>query len=223
LAEKWAHNHLVAPDQGHRDASHAWLPHRGRDLSASTRTRAPSRSEASCELLAPAAAGVARTTSSAPGGSRSSRARMRCRSRRRIALRVTAPPTDRATTKPTRLGSRTATGTIFRWTTIDGRTALRPRRTAIAKSRRRLSRFSAGSTAQFSGGQASAALGPAGGDDRAAGPSAHAQPEAVCPRAATVVRLKCALAHVMLSGCRAVHRGVHRGQSRAAATPGRPR
>jgi len=87
---------------------------------------------------------------------------MRWRSRRRTTLRVTAPPTDRATTKPTRLGSRfrppeappsppsppSPPGCAQRWTTMDGRPARRPRRTAVAKSRRRLSRFPAGSTAR---------------------------------------------------------------------------
>ena len=68
-----------------------------------------------------------------------------------------------------------------------------------------------------SGGEPGATLGPAGRDDRPAGPRAHAQPEAVCPRATTVVRLKGALAHVRLSGCRAVHRV----RDRSAAAAGR--
>jgi hypothetical protein len=45
---------------------------------------------------------------------------------------------------------------------------------------------------------AGAALAPPGGQDRAPGPGAHAQPEAVLLVAATVVRLICTLAHSRL-------------------------
>jgi hypothetical protein len=72
-----------------------------------------------------------------------------------------------------------------------------PDRTTDAKSLERRIRFTDGSTAQdgASGGKLAAALTTTGRDDRAAGPSAHAQPESVrlCP--AAVVRLKGALAH----------------------------
>jgi hypothetical protein len=40
-----------------------------------------------------------------------------------------------------------------------------------------------------------AALAPAGGEDGASGPGAHAQPETMRPRAAPIVRLERALTH----------------------------
>ena len=86
---------------------------------------------------------------------------------------------------------------LNRWTTKWGRPALRPRRTAIAKSSRRLSRLSAGSTERSanSGGQLRATLAATGSKDGATGTGAHAQPEPVGLRPATVVRLEGALAH----------------------------
>jgi len=67
----------------------------------SKRSSARSSSAASCSCRANAAGGLARITSRLPLGSRSSRSRIRCRSRRLTLLRTTAPPTARLTTKPT--------------------------------------------------------------------------------------------------------------------------
>src|SRR4029450_6282505 len=73
-----------------------------------------------------------------------------------------------------------------------GRPARRPDRTTAVNSGRRRRRACAGST---SGGELGATLGPATGEDGAAGPGAHPQPEAVGLGPATVVRLERALAH----------------------------
>lgn len=86
---------------------------------------------------------------------------MRCRRRRFTRLRTTAPPTALLTTKPARAGEGTSpascgSGRRNRWTTSSGRPALRPRRTAVAKSSRRLSRCSVGSTSWTCGQAAQA-------------------------------------------------------------------
>ncbi len=135
---------------------------------------------------------------------------MRWRSLRFTRLRTTAPPTALLTTKPARAGGALppdACGSLSplvrplrKCTTRSGRPALRPRRTAAAKSSRRLSRCSVGSTSWTlrsgcSGRQAGATLAAAGRENRAAGTGAHTQPEAVGLRAAAVVRLEGALAH----------------------------
>ncbi len=81
----------------------------------------------------------------------------------------------------------------------------RRRRTTAPNSRELWSRFCAGSTGGLrtaeSGGEGIASLAATSGDDRAAGPSAHAQPESVYTRPAAVVRLKrpLALGHGRLS------------------------
>lgn len=124
---------------------------------------------------------------------------------------MTAPPTALLTTKPARAGGTgppASCGSVRRepavprkrCTTRSGRPALRPRRTAVAKSSRRLSRCSEGSTSwtcgqAASGRQAGAALGAAVRDDRATGTRPHPQPETVGLGAAAVVRLEGALAH----------------------------
>jgi hypothetical protein len=91
---------------------------------------------------------------------------MRCLSRRCTRLRTTAFPTALLTTKPARAGEETSPAACGseelsplrarRWTTRRGRPARRPRRTAAAKSSRRLSRFSEGSTS-WTGGQSAQA------------------------------------------------------------------
>lgn len=153
--------------------------------------------------------GVARTgqrsyDNKATGGSSASRSRTRWRSLRFTAVRTTAPPTALLTTKPARGGGTVSPVTcgsispLRRWTTSSGRPARRPRRTAVAKSSRRLSRFSVGSTSwtcKRSGGQAAAALATAVCENRAAGTGTHAQTEAVGLGATAVVRLEGALAH----------------------------
>jgi hypothetical protein len=118
----------------------------------SNRRSAPSRSSPSAELLAPADAGSARTTTRAPAGSAVNRDRIRCRNRRCTRCRVTDPPTVRPTTKPT-LGSTSgevsAAPGRAKCTTTEPQVARRPRRTAVAKSSRRVSRAPAGSTARY--------------------------------------------------------------------------
>ena len=110
----------------------------------STRDSAESTSRPSSALEAAAAWGSARTTTSAPAGIRSSRARRRCRSRRCTRCRTTAPPTARLTTKPTRASSRPPGRA--KCTTRVPRATRCPRRTAVTKSSRRVSRAAAGST-----------------------------------------------------------------------------
>jgi hypothetical protein len=118
----------------------------------SNRRSAPSRSSPSAELLAPADAGSARTTTRAPAGSAVNRDRIRCRNRRCTRCRVTEPPTVRPTTKPTlgpASGEVSATPGRARCTTTEPQVARRPRRTAVAKSSRRVSRAPAGSTVRY--------------------------------------------------------------------------
>jgi len=166
----------------------------------STRDSAESTSGPSSALEAAAAWGSARTTTSAPAGIRSSRARRRCRSRRCTRCRTTAPPTARLTTKPTRASSR-APGRA-KCTTRVPRATRCPRRTAVTKSSRRVSRAAAGSTGAVrfaSGRQFGTAPATACGDDGAAGTGTHAQPKPMGPRPATIVRLERALA--LAHGC----------------------
>ena len=68
----------------------------------SKRSNATSSSAARRSHRADAAGGLARTTSRLPLGRRSRRSRIRCLSRRLTLFRITAPPTARLTTKPTR-------------------------------------------------------------------------------------------------------------------------
>jgi hypothetical protein len=185
-----------------------------------SRRNAPSRSAPSTALLALADAGSARTTTSAPAGRLANRCRMRCRNRRCTRCRTTEPPTARATTKPT-WGGPVSGGPVSdgtgpapahaKCTTRQPHADRRPRRTAVAKSSRRVSRLAAGSNARCppkanvpnanaSGRQLSAALAAPSREDGPPGAGAHAQPEPVGPRPATVVRLErtFALGH----GCR---------------------
>jgi hypothetical protein len=177
-----------------------------------SRRNAPSRSSPSAALLAPADAGSARTTTSAPAGRVANRRRMRCRSRRCTRCRTTEPPTVRPTTKPTfepiSVGDWTASTALARarCTTTEPQAARRPRCTAAAKSLRRVSRVAAESKARYppnanaSGRQLSATLAAPGREDGSPGAGAHTQPEPVGPRAATVIRLERTLA--LGHGCR---------------------
>jgi hypothetical protein len=193
------------------------------------RSSATSSSAASCSLRADAACGLARTTSRLPRGSECRRWRIRCLNRRLTRFLTTAPPTALLTTKPTR-GGPWGSPRLLRWATRVGRPARFPPRIALANSSPWRMRESDGSTngpafrrtrarvrlspaGQFrrarkprtgrsalSGGQLRAALAAAGGEDRTAGPRAHAQPEAVGLRATTVVRLESTLAHEWAPG-----------------------
>ncbi len=124
------------------------------------RRNAPSRSSPRAALLAPAAAGSARTTTSDPAGRFANRDRMRCRNRRCTRCRTTDPPTVRPTTNPT-FGRLTGGGASLaparaRCTTTEPRAARRPRRTPVAKSSRRVSRLAAGSNARYPAGESQA-------------------------------------------------------------------
>ncbi len=72
------------------------------------------------------------------------RSRTRWRSRLFTRLRVTAGPTDRATTKPIRRSW--SPSTRARWTTRSGPPARRPRRTAVANPAASVRRWPRGST-----------------------------------------------------------------------------
>jgi len=72
------------------------------------------------------------------------RSRTRWRSRLFTRLRVTAGPTDRATTKPIRRSC--SPSTRARWTTRSGPPARRPRRTAVANPAASVRRWPRGST-----------------------------------------------------------------------------
>ena len=115
---------------------------------------------------AAAAAGSARTTSTAEPGSDARCSRTRCRSRRCTRLRVTALPTALLTTKPTRgLGRRRLglAGGRPGWATP----ARRPDRTARRKDSPSVSRCAAGSTAVRPAGEPGlrrrGSCGPCGG------------------------------------------------------------
>jgi hypothetical protein len=121
------------------------------------RRSAASRSAPRAALLASAAAGNARTTTSAPGGKSDNRDRIRCRSRRCTRWRTTEPPTGRPTTNPT-FGppffglfgppvepAPDGESAQARCTTMEPQAARRPRRTAVAKSSRRVNRVAADS------------------------------------------------------------------------------
>ena len=72
------------------------------------------------------------------------RSRTRWRSRLFTRLRVTAGPTDRATTKPIRRSC--SPSTRARWTTSSGPPARRPRRTTVANPAASVRRWPRGST-----------------------------------------------------------------------------
>lgn len=115
-------------------------------------------------------------------------------------------PTALLTTKPARVEGSISPGScgsvaplVRRWTTRSGRPARRPRRTALAKSSRRLSRLSGDSTTSRSArqlrGEFGAALATTVREDGAAGTGTHPETEAVGLGTTAVVRLEGALAH----------------------------
>jgi hypothetical protein len=133
-------------------------PARGVVAAAPVRCHARARSDvtarssaasSSCASAAPdkvAAGGRTRSTTRADDGRPSSLAAIRWRSRRRTLLRVTALPTARLTTKPTRgaavgasssgLSGLSSGGATSRCTTRDGRAPRRPYRTTAVISGR---------------------------------------------------------------------------------------
>ena len=160
---------------------------RGRSASAAPRTRRRR------------AAGSTRTTTSVPGASRLSSARMRWRSRRRTLLRVTAGPTARDTTKPALGEDAWPDGAVRQ---VHDQSAAAGSPTApddggevVGPPQALVCREHGQPRLDGSGREAIAPLGAPRGDDGAAGPGAHAQPEAVGLRAPAVVRLERALAH----------------------------
>ncbi len=159
-----------------------------RDAAASAASRSRPRSA----LLAPDAAGSARTTREVPAGKSAKRSDVRARRRRLTEFRSTAGPTAFGTTKPTVVDFVGEPGA--RWTTTRRDEPRRPLWTVAVKSACRLIRCRAGSTAG-SGGELGTALAPARRDDGATRTRPHAQTEAVRLRPAPVVRLKGPLAH----------------------------
>lgn len=111
----------------------------------SKRSSATSSSAARRSNRADAAGGLARTTSRLPRGRRWRRSRIRCRSRRFTRFLVTAPPTARLTTNPTR-GGVSSSSRLFMCTTRVRRPARSPRRIATAKSSPRRIRDPDGNT-----------------------------------------------------------------------------
>ncbi len=154
--EQRADKPAVPRDQCQKDSAR-------HDARRSARVSAESRSRASSDDVASAAAGKARTTSRAPPGSAASRSRTTCRSCRLTRFRVTASPTARPTTKPAR-GSAPASSELglctSRWTMRRARPTRRPFRTAAAKSGRRRSRDGAGNTSESASDQADSAWRP---------------------------------------------------------------
>lgn len=190
-------------------------------LGPNARSKAESSSRAISSTDESAADGFARTTSRLPAGSRCKRSRTICRSRRRTLLRCTARPTPRPTMNPARGGSSSSRANTY--TTSRRRPTRRPLRSAMVKSSRRRILDPAGSTSApirklsvllgrqtrrarhaggvpqpDSAGQAGTTPAPARCHDRPTGPGTHAEPEAVGPRPAAIVRLECALAHEWL-------------------------
>ncbi len=174
-------------------------------LDDSARSNAVSRSRASSAVGAVPAPACARTTTNEPTGIRSSRSLMRCRSRRRTAFRVTAPPTALPTANPDRVRESGSIAPPVSTCTPTKRLPPRtPRRVTAWWSRVRRKRFWGGSMRETppvansairrgSGGQPRTALATTGADDRPARPGSHAQPEAVGSRPPAIVRLEGAL------------------------------
>jgi len=216
--DNWRHEH---PCRRRRNGCRLlYCPRAHRRCSAptcrrSSRPRTRSRSAARSAWHAVAAAGFARTTRRLPAGSESRCSRTKTRSRRFTRLRTTAVPTARLTIKPTFADSSGRTpgqGTAIpesgesgttRCPVIAGRPARRPSRTARRKSAGRFIRACRGSICgtpasartKASGAQLVAALAAARGQNRAARPGTHPQPEAMGLRPPAVVRLERTLAH----------------------------
>src|SRR4051794_36090879 len=172
------------------------------------RSRHVSRSVASWAYDAPAAAGRARTTSTAGPGSEEIRARVRCRRRRFTLLRVTALPTALLTTNPAwgpacSTGGTASVGSMSRCRTTVRVPARRPRRVALENKLDEVSRWwrsSTGSARPRSDRELAATLATARGQDGAAGAGTHPQAKAMGLVPTAVVRLERALAHGFVSG-----------------------
>ncbi len=174
--------------------------HHQDELHGSTRPTQRARSTRSSSYDDVAAAGSARTTSTAEPGSTPTCSRARCRRRRFTRLRTTALPTALLTTSPIRAGSSPSPA-VPRWTTRVREPDRRPRVAARNESAS-VSRWSGDSNAapartaeRPSDGQALAALAAARGEDGATRTGAHAQAETVDLVTTTVVRLVRTLAH----------------------------
>jgi hypothetical protein len=178
--------------------------HRHSALSCRRRSAAITRSSSAARSSwrAVAARGLARNTSRLPPGSDRRYARARCLRRRRTLLRTTAGPTRRLTMKPTLAGS--SPDRTSRCPETRGLPARLPSWTTASNSARRRILAAAGSIGRHHPGQSSqgqsdadagAALPPPGRQHRAAGPGAHAQPEAMRLGTTTIVRLERALTH----------------------------
>lgn len=135
-SEQRRHEPPIAGEGRHQDAG-------GRAHRAS-RSRAPHRSRRSDALSAPAADGVARTTTRVPTGRSGTSSRSWCRTFRDTRERTTEPPTALLTTRPAR-GEHTC-DVWSRCTVSNGPDARRPRRTTSENSVRRRRRFSEDST-----------------------------------------------------------------------------
>ena len=182
--------------------------HRHSALSCRRRSAAITRSSSAARSSwrAVAARGLARNTSRLPPGRDRRYARARCLSRRRTLLRTTAGPTRRLTMKPTRAGfvdrshqqvpgNQRLTGAAAasrRQPRTPPGAASSPLREASAVTTpdkvRRVSQSQSDADAR-------AALAPPGRQHRAAGPGAHAQPEAMRLGTTAIVRLERALTH----------------------------
>src|SRR4051794_16422998 len=194
------------------------------------RSRLVSRSVASWAYDAPAAAGRARTTSTAGPGSEEIRARVRCRRRRFTLLRVTALPTALLTTNPAcgpacSTGGTASAGSMSRCRTTVRVPARRPRRVALENEFDEVSRWwrsSTGSARPRSDRELAATLATARGQDGAAGAGTHPQAKAMGLVPAAVVRLERALAHGFVSGvCDGVRGLGSKGVSAGTAHPRR--
>ena len=143
-----AHGAAVQLDRCDGDASRAGDPRQLAHGDPTRRNRAASRSlpiRADSRL---AASGKARTTVPLLGGRRSSRCAICARSRRATRCRITLPPTDLPTTKPT-IGALVPVIASALWcTTTQPRRAREPERTTAVKSSDRRILFTAGSTAR---------------------------------------------------------------------------
>ena len=150
-AEQRRQDHLVEPDRRrehqHSRRSHAHrtgAPGRAAEREAAPRS-ARSRASANVRLDATAAAGRARTTTSVPAGNAARRCASTWRRRRLTRFRVTAEPTARVTTTPTR-GVRPSVVRAACTTRSPSPRTPRAAWTAAVKSPRWRSRDRAGST-----------------------------------------------------------------------------
>ena len=154
----------------------------------------------SSAVVAPPAAGVARTTRSHPSGTMPSRAATRWRSTRLVRVRSTAPPTALDTTKPTRGGSPARVSARWAWTTMRRPPErLPPDHVLPTRSLRTTADGDVPAARHWpSGGQLGATLATTGREDGATGAGPHAQAETMGLGPAAVVGLEGALAHEVL-------------------------